>query len=215
MTKQTVHPFKSKIAMVMAGVSVVALTTFGGLSLAHADENANKSPIGLLDINRIIGESSAAKDANTQVAKFKGEFQAEIQKQETKLRDLNNKLIEQQKTLSEADFEKKKKEFDGKVANLQKTVMARDQELQQAAQDSMETVRNSVMEISEKIRTERGFSMVIPSSFAVAHDKSLDITDDVITSLNKKLPKLKVNIGKTKSVSAANATAAKKKATTT
>lgn len=193
--------FKKSFRNATMGVAVAALTALGSGQL-YADTKAGKTTqeakIAILDVNRIIAEAKAAKAVNVQMEKFQKEFQTEIKKKEEALKALNSQLVKDEKKLDAKAFEKKKVDFDTKVANLQRTVMTRNSELQQAAQSSMEQVRGAVVEISEEVRISGDFSLVLPSSFPVTFDKSLDITDKVIIALNKKLPTVTVKIAKAK-----------------
>ena len=212
--------FKKSLRSASMGVAAAAIMAFGA-DQAYADVKTGASGatvtaqkeagIAILDVNRIIAEAKAAKAVNTQMQKFQDDFQAEIKKQEASLRTLNNQLVKEEKTLDAKAFEKKKADFDTKVATLQRTVMERNSELQQAAQTSMEQVRGAVVDISEKVRITRGFSIVLPSSFPVTYAKGLDITNEVITTLNKQLPTIKVKIAKAPAKASAK-TVAKAKA---
>ncbi len=202
--------FKKSLRSATMGVAVTAITAFGAgqAYCAETDTSSTAQPgdsqsagVAILDVNRIISEAKAAKAVNEQMEKYQKDFQAEIKKQEDALRTLNNQLVKEEKTLDAPAFEKKKADFDKKVASLQRTVMTRNSELQQAAQTSMEQVRGAVVDISEKIRVARGFAIVLPSSFPVAFDKGLDITDEVVVALNKQLPTVNVKIAKTNTAS--------------
>jgi outer membrane protein len=152
--------------------------------------------MGILDINRIINESKAAKALNTQMDIYRKTYQDEIRKREQILREKEAKLIEEQKSLSPNDFEKKRKEFEKQVAELQKYVMAKDTGLKEAGQVAMEDIRRAVVEITQKIAQEKGCKIVLPSSIPVYIDETdnVDITDRVLKELDQKLPKVDVVI---------------------
>ncbi|MEN8236801.1 MAG: OmpH family outer membrane protein [Pseudomonadota bacterium] len=213
--------FKKSFRNAAMGVAVAAITAFGAgqVCAGGAKDGMAKdvttqqgAAIAILDVNRIIAEAKAAKAVNSQMEKYQKDFQAEIKKQEQSLRDLNNQLVKDEKKLDAKAFEKKKADFDAKVAALQRTVMTRNSELQQAAQTSMERVRGAVVDISEKIRISRGFSLVLPSSFPVTYDPKSDITDEVIVVLNKQLPTINVKIAKVKTPAMAKISKAAKTA---
>jgi outer membrane protein len=152
------------------------------------------SLMGVLDINRILNESKAAKALNTQMEIYRKTYQDEIRKHEQALREKETKLVEEQKNLSPNDFEKKRKEFEKQVAELQKNVMAKDTGLKEAGQIAMEDIRKAVVEITQKIAHEKGFKIVLPSSIPVYIDETnnVDITDRVLKELDLKLPKVDV-----------------------
>lgn len=63
----------------------------------------------------------------------------------------------------------------------------RQSQLQQQAQDRqnelMAPVMQTVKETLEKVREEKGYSLILDSQAVVAEDKNLDITDDVVARL--------------------------------
>ena len=172
---------------------VVGAALVSAAALFATGANAAETKIGVIDVNRIITEAKAAKDINKQMEQFRKDYQAKISSQEKSLRAEEKKLAEQQKTLSPKEFNVKKKAFEGRVVELQKEIMAQNQALQQAAQSAMEKIRSNVIEISEIERKKRGFSMNIPSTVPVSFDPAYDITSEVISQLNSKLPGMKVD----------------------
>lgn len=176
-----------------------------------AKSQAGMASIGVLDINRIIMESNAAKDINKQMEVYRTKYQEKIDSHEKALRNEEQSLIEAQKDLSPKAFEEKKKEFEEQVANLQKAIVVSNTELQRAAQMSMEKIRAAVADISGKLAKKQGLSFVLPTAVPVYYTKDHDITNPVITELNKELPSVKVIVRETEFPRIAHADSKSKK----
>lgn len=149
---------------------------------------------GILDVNRIITESKAAKALNSQMEIYRKTYQEEIHKHEEALRKKEATLVGEQKNLSPNEFEKKRKEFEKQVAELQKLVVAKDASLKEAGQAAMEEIRKAVIEITTKIAQEKGFRIIFPASIPVyvSDSEKADITNSVLEKLDLKLPRVDV-----------------------
>ena len=75
-------------------------------TLALAADPVTK--IAIVDIQKIMRESLAAKDLQQQLEKKKNEFQSEITKQEQQLQKEDKSLAEERSVLSADAFEKKR-----------------------------------------------------------------------------------------------------------
>lgn len=73
------------------------------------------------------------------------------------------------------------------IQTKQQAYADRQNQLQQQAQDRqsalMGPVMESVKELLEKYRQEKGYALILDSQAVVASDKNLDVTDDVVSRL--------------------------------
>jgi outer membrane protein len=148
--------------------------------------------IAVLDINRIMTEAKAAKALNTKMEELRVKYETEISKKEESLRNKERQITEQQSKMKEADLEKEKKAFEASVAELQKSIMAQQNQLTNGAQDAMNTIRESVLKISTEIAKSKGFHYVQPAGGFLYYDLNVDITTETIARLDKDLPDVKV-----------------------
>ena len=58
----------------------------------------------------------------------------------------------------------------------------------------MNDVRTALLEIVNTVAHERGANLVLVKQQALWVDKPLDVTDDVLARLNKKMPQLTVKL---------------------
>jgi|GEM_PF-619782 len=161
---------------------------------AVANPGAATSVIAVLDVNKILSDSKAAKGLNEQMEKLRVKYETDISKKEESLRAEEKALTEQQTKMKEADLEKRKKAFEANVAELQKSVMAQQNQLNQGAQEAMDKIRESVLKISKDIAATKGYKYVAPAAAFLHFEPADDITTETITRLDKELPEVKVVI---------------------
>ena len=92
--------------------------------------------IAILEFQRVMLESAAANDIKVQVDQRRQLYQAEITKQEQELRDAEQELSRQATILAPDALAQKRREFEGRVAELQTGMQARKRELDQSSDAS-------------------------------------------------------------------------------
>ena len=172
----------------LLGFAVVAFL------FATQAQAADAPKIAIVDIQKIVAESSATKDINKQLEKKKNEFQSQINKQEEGLMKEDQELGKQKASLSAEAFDKKRKDFQVKVAGVQRDVQKKRTQLENAYTDALGKVQKTVVDIIKDIAAEKGFALAIPASQALYFQPQMDISGDVLSKLNSKLSTVSVEI---------------------
>ncbi len=155
---------------------------------AHAQTNA----IAVVDIQRIMSESTAAKSVREQLESKQKAFQAELTKKEDALQKEDQELAKKRSVLSKEAFEEKARAFRNKATEAQKEVQSKKAMLDNAFEQSIVDIQKAVTEIISDMSKEQGFVVAIPTSQILYADEKLNISEEVLNRLNKKLPKLDV-----------------------
>lgn len=163
---------------------------------AGAEEKLAPPVVAVVDIQKIMQDSSAAKGIQAAIESQRDQYQKEITGLEEKLRNAEQELRKQQTVLSADALGKKRKEFESQVADVQRTVQNRKRALDTAMGDSMGAVQKTMLEIIADVVREKGANVVLARHQFVIVDTKLDITDIVMDRLNAKLPKVAVTIPK-------------------
>lgn len=150
--------------------------------------------IAVVDIQYVVEHSTASKGVSEYIRKKRDAYQEEITKQEEQLRTTEQKLQEQQASLSKEAFEQQRKQFRDKINDVQANVQKKRANLDSAFQKSVGEVQKVVLSIVADLAKERGFKIAIPSSQILYTEPGLNITEEVLTRLNKKMPKLEIKI---------------------
>lgn len=154
------------------------------------------SVVAVVDVQFILQEAAASKNIQKQLEAQRETYQNEISKQEDRLRAVEQELNRQRSVLSPDDFAQKRREFEQQVADVQRTVQARKRVLDQAFNESMTKVRDTVLQIVTEVAGEQKATLVLAKQQVVLAEKSLDLTSAVLERVNRKLPTVPVTVPK-------------------
>ncbi len=153
---------------------------------------AFSAQIGVLDVDKIIQESSAVVDIQKKVDTKKISYEAEINKKQSQLENEQKKLEDKKITLSKEAFEKEVKAFETKVDDLKTYIDRKQNSLKKASIDAMSKVNDKVKNIVSDIAKEKELDAIIPASQTLYFKDEFDITAEVLSRLNKKITKVEV-----------------------
>ncbi len=177
----------------MFRIVLFTLVLIIGLNVS-AEEMAVKPLVAVVDIQKIVEESKAAKKISEKVKDKREQYQKEVTDEEESLRKQDKDLLKQKEVLSDKAFEQKAKDFRNRVVEAQKMVQARRSLLEKAYAESMEKIRDKTVAIIESIAKKRGFVAALPKSQVLFAVEGSDISDEVLEKLNDELPSVKVSI---------------------
>ena len=154
--------------------------------------NANAAEIGILDVEKIVKDSSAMRDVQSKISKKQDEYQKEVTKKQNEL-EADQKRIESKKTvLSQEALEKETKAFEKKIDDLKTFVDKKQNSLKKASLDAMSKVNDKIKDIIADIAKEKELEVIIPASQTLYFKDNLDVSDEVLKRLNKKITKVDV-----------------------
>lgn len=167
------------------------------LCLAAESARAQALPkvvILVVDIQRIMRDSMAAKTIRAQVNDQREKFQAEFAEREKKLREEEQSLARQRTILTAEVFQQKLKDFEGRIAKVQRDAQGRRQEVEAALNRALQDIRSVLVNIVGKMADEQKATLVLPKVSVFLVDKQLEITDEVLKRLDAELPKVTVRV---------------------
>jgi len=150
--------------------------------------------VAVVNIEKVLGTASAPKGIREQVQKIRSDFRQKIQTEESSLRQANQELAQKQSLLSPEAFKEERRQFEQKVLGVQKSVQQKNVILNKAQQQAQEEVKKALREVVLNLSKEHGFTLVLRRNQTVLVAEQLDITDLVISALNKNLPNVTVKI---------------------
>jgi len=167
-------------------IFVAVILSFFIVNSAYATEFA------ILDLERIIKESNAMKDIQNKVNKKQEDYQKEVNKKQTEL-ESEQKIIESKKNvLSKEGFEKEVQKFEKKLDDLKTMIDRKQNTLKKASMESMSKVNEIIKEIIAEISKDKNYDAIIPASQTIYYADGLDITEEVLKKLDKKITKIDV-----------------------
>lgn len=159
---------------------------------AQAEVPAAK--IAIIDVQKVVKNSTAAKQALDTIQKKRDEFQSAIDKQEEELKEKDQKLAKEKGVLTPDAFEKKRKEFQQDVLDVQQSVQKKRAALDTSYTKVLAEIQKTVLAIIETLSEDQGFDIALPSSQVLYGKDALDISDEVLKRLNKELPEVDIDV---------------------
>tara|TARA_B100001989_G_scaffold252958_1_gene237169 strand:- start:722 stop:1258 length:537 start_codon:yes stop_codon:yes gene_type:complete len=149
--------------------------------------------IAVVDVHRILSESKAAESIKAQVKTKRDGFVKEVKSVEDDLRKDQKQLEKDRETLSKEDLMKKFRSFEEKRLEARKDLQSRQQKLDESYNKAMAKLSQTISDVCQKIANDNKIDLVITKDNIIVGNKALDITTQVLESLNKTLPSLKLD----------------------
>ena len=174
-------------------LSVGAFVAASGLLMA-VPASAQTAPsgatkIGVLEVQRIVAESAVGKESLARVQKVQAAKQEELTKRQNDLRDLEKKIQDQNKSLSEEALDKLQKDYQAKALEFKRAQDDAQRELEELQRKELGELEKKVMPVIDTVAKEMGYQLVFNKfqSGLLFADTSTDLTDAVITKFNSQI----------------------------
>ena len=181
-----------KINKKMYTIALVILTLVN--SNVWANESYPNTSIAIVDLNLILSDTKAAKNATKQFEIIQKNTEDEIIASDKKMLEERNKLIEQQSIIAPEAFELKAKDYENKLQNYQVEKQNKLRKLEGVLQKARNEILENVKPILEELSKELGVTVILEKNSVLLSANNMDLTDDIIKKLNKELPKIKVSL---------------------
>ncbi len=146
-----------------------------------------------LDFKYILNESIAGKKAQENLKKKLENGFKNISKDEKKIKDEEKKLIKQKKLITEEEYRKKVSELRQSVTELQKKRKnLLDKVAKERSQARVELLK-ALNPIIQDYMNKNRIRMVLDKKDLILADEKLEITEQIMSVLNKKLTSIKLN----------------------
>jgi Skp family chaperone for outer membrane proteins len=176
---------KNKLSKLAVSAAMVAgLTSF---AIAADDKS-----VVFVDTQVILEKSTALQKVREQLDKKAEEFKKDSSSKEAYFKKKYEDLEKQKAVLSKEVFEQKSNDLAKEFGDAQKKVQESRGALDKAYTEAMQQFEKALGDIVKEEATKGHAKVVLPKMQALYSDPSLDITNPVLDSLNKKLPTITV-----------------------
>jgi len=173
--------------------AVLTLGTF--VSGAKAQE-IPVPKIGVVDVQKVLRDSKAAKSIRPEFDKMRKAFQKQVSEQEQQLRQAEQELTRQRAILAPEAFSQKRRAFSQEARQAQNSVKERRRQLDQAFNDTKNEILKNLVVVAQQVAEAKKLNMLLEKRFVFISAKTMDVTNEIIARLDKRLPKLAVKLGK-------------------
>lgn len=149
----------------------------------------DKIKIGFIDIQRVISESQAGKQARDRFQAQVKKAEAEILKERQDLDRLKGDLEKKGLLLKEEERRNLEIDFQKRSVNLQRRMSDYQQELQARNNEMMSHILKDLEKIVNEIGKADKFTLILERSQILYSDQGIDITSKVIETYNSRTKK--------------------------
>ena len=146
-----------------------------------------------LDINRLLNESEAGKYLNSELNKINNSNIEEFKKIENTIKSEEEKILKQKNILKNEEFNSKVDELRDKYKSYQDLKNNKNEEINKIRNDAGSKILKIVNEILSDYSTDKEISLIIEKKSIVIGKTQLDVTEDILKLLNKKIKKIEIN----------------------
>lgn len=173
-----------------------------GVSVDRALENVSTNAVTGADLRMAIvrmdaiqNEAHVLQDLRKQRESFESKLRDELTAEQKKLEKEKAEIEKSQDVLSRDALQRRVVDYQNRVTKLQRDLNERAQSVEESFQKALTEIQTKHLDpIIEGIIAKKNLSMVIDGRFARtgANVENLDITDEVVNALDKKVSKVKM-----------------------
>nr|MBQ0091221.1 OmpH family outer membrane protein [Candidatus Enterousia merdequi] len=203
----------SKMGIIATAVVIVALIgiwALGGFSKNVSVESAIKEvstetvkaadlSIAVISMDKIQMESKVLEDLHKQRESFENKLKTKLEKEQKAIEKEKADIEKSQDVLSEEALQRRVMDYQRRVNNFQRAISEGAQAIDASYQNALNTIQKKHLDpVIEGIIAKKKLSLVIDGRMARVGQnvKNLDITEDVIKALNKKVSSVKMDTPK-------------------
>jgi len=158
------------------------LLTIGASSLAAQQVEPQK--VGVFDPETVWKLTEVGKKYNQDLNDARDRLQAEIDKKQTEIDALKDKLRQQQQTLSEDKAAQMQKDIQNKMIELNRLNDDATREMKSQLNDVQNRFQQMLVETLEIYGKEKSFTLVLDKSVIAYSSPQIDVTQDLIQKFN-------------------------------
>lgn len=182
--------FARRLSLIL--VAALVLGAAGLVAPLRAQEKLPPTIAAVIDYDKVRRDSKAGKSIRDQIEARRKAYQDQIDADGKRLLTQDQELQKQRSVLSAQAFQDKKQALDNQARQVQRDAQAKLQQLGDVSQVALRQLEQAFIQILNDLSNERGFNVVLPRSAVLVFSPKIDLTDEVLDRLDKKLPSVKV-----------------------
>jgi len=183
-------------AFVISGTKTNLSTSAALEDVSSTAMAASELRIAVVNMDKIQMDANALKDLRKQRTKFEDKLKAKLEKEQKALEKEKADIEKSQDMLSQEALQRRVVDYQRRVSALQRELSESAQAIESAYQGALTVIQKKHLDpVIEGIIAKKKLSLVIDGRMARIGDKTkdLDITDEVVNALNKKVSSVKMD----------------------
>ncbi len=149
-----------------------------------------ENKIVYLDVNLLLNESIVGQNLNKKLKEINNKNITEFKKIETNIKKEDDDLLKKKNILSEEEYEKEIALLKKKYKSFQNLMKEKNLELNKLKDESAKLILKNINEIISEYSAQNSISMIVEKKSIIIGKSELNITNDILDLLNKKIKKI-------------------------
>ncbi len=149
--------------------------------------------IAFIDVNYILNNSNAGKDANKQIDIKQKKLTSEFEKFKKKIESEKQTLLNQKNVISKEEYSKKLMDLEKEIQEYNLKISKKNNELQSFKAKSKAQFTKNLKPILAEYSKENSISMILRKENLLIGKTELDVTEGILELFNNKVKKLSLN----------------------
>lgn len=178
-----------RLRLCLPALALLVAMTLTSAPVRAQEDGPDRNPrLGVVDLQRIMRDSTAAGKVRTEIEAKQNEYREQISARENELREQQGELERQRTILSAEAFAAREAEFSQKVEALQREVAERNRQLEESLAYGMQQIQVSALKIIARLADEMKLGLVLDKSQLLLVTKGLEFSEEALEALNVELP---------------------------
>ena len=187
------YQFCRRLRLIVISIMTVAMLMLANqAAIAQETTSAPPMKIGVVDINSVMGQSTAMIKIRAVIDEENQKFQKTIEAEQTELRAAEEDLNNKRSVLDEEEFNRRLKAFENRVIVLQQKVQRQRQGFDVALEEANDQIRQLLLKIISEIATEEGYALVMLKQNVVLFETEIDMSPEALSRLNERTKDMKI-----------------------
>ena len=153
---------------------------------------ASNSKIVFIDMEKLLNNSIVGKSVNKKISSIIEKNKLEKENLENDIKENDEKINSQKNILNDEEIKKMINDLNLKIKNYQKIIKQHKKSVQKIKVDSSAIILENLKPILSDYSDRNSISMVLQKKDVIIGKNQLNITDDIIKILDKKLKKIDI-----------------------
>jgi outer membrane protein len=168
----------------MKRIITTLILTFS-LAMASAALGADGIKLGFVDVQKVLLNSDAGKEAKEQLAVKANKYEGEKNSREEELKRLKAELEKQSVLLSETARSAKEKDYQQKLKEYQRFLKDAQDDLQAKNDELTNKIVEEIVKVVQNYSRKNGYTFVFVKNDSMIYaDDKVDLTDELLKAFN-------------------------------
>jgi Skp family chaperone for outer membrane proteins len=144
--------------------------------------------IGVISVPDVMRGSTAYQAVDKELGQRRQKLNEDAQKEQTTLRDMGQALANDRAKMTPEQIRNKERELQDRIADSRRKFADRNRIIQEAGQYALAQIERTLRIVVQQVAGSRGMNLVLHGPQVALNIPEFDITQEVVTELNKVLP---------------------------